>query len=204
MPYYKKVNGWIHKNTGWKTFKHCCGAMEGFMDAFIESGFDFGQIERCAIQAGFPKKLAKICGFQAIRAIGDNPLMQIALLKRGVTIDRIAKKINQLLEAKGPKGKPDNLAQARVLETSIKLLNVAPPTRISIDKTEKRELTLSEEDRKKIEQIKGIKFIDVEPEPDGISMPEPEPNAGDPDNHPGEGPEGPVLAEEGSERPVLF
>jgi hypothetical protein len=40
MPYYKKVNGWIHKNTGWKTFKHCCGAMEGFMDAFIESGFD--------------------------------------------------------------------------------------------------------------------------------------------------------------------
>jgi hypothetical protein len=39
-PYYKKVNGWIHRNTGWKTFKHCCGAIESFMEAFIESGFD--------------------------------------------------------------------------------------------------------------------------------------------------------------------
>ncbi len=40
MPYYKKVNGWIHRNTKWKTFKHCCGAIEEFMEAFIESGFD--------------------------------------------------------------------------------------------------------------------------------------------------------------------
>ena len=39
-PYFKKVNGWIHANTGWKTFKHCCGAVESFMDAFIDSGFD--------------------------------------------------------------------------------------------------------------------------------------------------------------------
>jgi hypothetical protein len=40
LPYYKKVNGWIHKNTGWKTFKHSCGAVETLMDLFIESGFD--------------------------------------------------------------------------------------------------------------------------------------------------------------------
>lgn len=39
-PYYKKVNGWIHANTSWKTFKHCCGAVESFMEAFIDSGFD--------------------------------------------------------------------------------------------------------------------------------------------------------------------
>lgn len=39
-PYYKKVNDWIHSNTGWATFKHCCGAIENFMEAFIESGFD--------------------------------------------------------------------------------------------------------------------------------------------------------------------
>ncbi len=39
-PYYRKVNGWIHQNTSWKTFKHCCGAVETFMEAFIESGFD--------------------------------------------------------------------------------------------------------------------------------------------------------------------
>ena len=40
MPYYKKINNWIHKNTTWKTFKHSCGAVESFMELFIESGFD--------------------------------------------------------------------------------------------------------------------------------------------------------------------
>jgi len=39
-PYYKKVNDWIHKHTSWKTFKHCCGAVENFMSHFIASGFD--------------------------------------------------------------------------------------------------------------------------------------------------------------------
>jgi len=40
LPYYRKVNDWIHQNTNWKTFKHSCGAVESLMDNFIESGFD--------------------------------------------------------------------------------------------------------------------------------------------------------------------
>jgi len=40
LPYYKKVNDWIHQNTNWKTFKHSCGAVETLMSHFIESGFD--------------------------------------------------------------------------------------------------------------------------------------------------------------------
>ena len=40
LPYYKKVNDWIHKNTGWKTFKHSCGSIISLLDLFIESGFD--------------------------------------------------------------------------------------------------------------------------------------------------------------------
>lgn len=40
LPYYKKINGWIHDNTGWKTFKHSCGAVADFMPLFIEAGFD--------------------------------------------------------------------------------------------------------------------------------------------------------------------
>jgi uroporphyrinogen-III decarboxylase len=39
-PYYRKMNNWIHKHTSWKTFKHSCGAVEPFMEAFIASGFD--------------------------------------------------------------------------------------------------------------------------------------------------------------------
>lgn len=40
LPYYKKVNDWIHEHTQWKTFKHSCGAVETFMDGFIRAGFD--------------------------------------------------------------------------------------------------------------------------------------------------------------------
>jgi hypothetical protein len=39
-PYYRQVNGWIHANTGWKTFKHCCGAAEPLLKSFIDCGFD--------------------------------------------------------------------------------------------------------------------------------------------------------------------
>ncbi len=40
LPYYKKINDWIHENTNWKTFKHSCGAVEPFINSFIEAGFD--------------------------------------------------------------------------------------------------------------------------------------------------------------------
>ncbi len=40
VPYYKKINNWIHEHTSWKTFKHSCGAVEPFINTFIESGFD--------------------------------------------------------------------------------------------------------------------------------------------------------------------
>jgi uroporphyrinogen-III decarboxylase len=40
LPYYKKVNDWIHNHTTWKTFKHSCGAVEPFINSFIEAGFD--------------------------------------------------------------------------------------------------------------------------------------------------------------------
>ena len=39
-PYYRKINHWIHEHTQWKTFKHSCGAVEPFMEHFIDSGFD--------------------------------------------------------------------------------------------------------------------------------------------------------------------
>ncbi|PWE00591.1 uroporphyrinogen decarboxylase family protein [Marinilabilia rubra] len=40
VPYYQRINNWIHENTPWKTFKHSCGAVETFMSHFIDSGFD--------------------------------------------------------------------------------------------------------------------------------------------------------------------
>ncbi len=40
LPYYQKMNNWIHEHTTWKTMKHSCGAVEPFMEHFIKAGFD--------------------------------------------------------------------------------------------------------------------------------------------------------------------
>ncbi|GAP72672.1 hypothetical protein SAMD00024442_4_18 [Candidatus Symbiothrix dinenymphae] len=39
-PAYRKINDWVHKNTQWKTFKHCCGAIVPLLDTLIDIGFD--------------------------------------------------------------------------------------------------------------------------------------------------------------------
>ena len=40
MPHHKRINDWIHANTHWKTFIHCCGSIMPLIPLFIESGFD--------------------------------------------------------------------------------------------------------------------------------------------------------------------
>lgn len=39
-PYYKRVNDWVHENTGWKTFYHSCGSVVDYLDDFVEMGMD--------------------------------------------------------------------------------------------------------------------------------------------------------------------
>jgi hypothetical protein len=60
FPYYKMVNDWVHKNTGWKTFKHSCGAVEPLIESFIEAGFDIlnpVQVTAAGMEAARLKKL---------------------------------------------------------------------------------------------------------------------------------------------------
>ncbi len=40
LPYYARINAWIHGHTSWKTFKHSCGAIEPLIPSIIEAGFD--------------------------------------------------------------------------------------------------------------------------------------------------------------------
>ncbi len=40
LPYQQMVNGWIHENTGWKTFMHSCGSIVPLLDLIVEAGFD--------------------------------------------------------------------------------------------------------------------------------------------------------------------
>ena len=58
LPYYRRINQWIHRNTRWKTFKHSCGAIEPFINAFIEAGFDILNPVQCSA-AGMDPELLK-------------------------------------------------------------------------------------------------------------------------------------------------
>ena len=58
-PSYRKINDWVHRNTSWKTFKHCCGAIVPLLDALIECGFDIinpVQINAAGMDPEFLKK----------------------------------------------------------------------------------------------------------------------------------------------------
>jgi hypothetical protein len=66
MPYYRRVNGWIHENTRWKTFKHSCGAVEKFLPSFIEAGFDILNPVQCSAAGMEPEHLKKAYGDQLV------------------------------------------------------------------------------------------------------------------------------------------
>jgi uroporphyrinogen-III decarboxylase len=58
MTHYKKMNDWIHEHTGWKTFKHSCGAVEEFIPHFAESGFDILNPVQCSAR-GMSEEILK-------------------------------------------------------------------------------------------------------------------------------------------------
>jgi len=58
LPRYKRINDWIHQHTTWKTFKHSCGAIEGFLPNIIESGFDIINPVQCSAK-GMDARLLK-------------------------------------------------------------------------------------------------------------------------------------------------
>ncbi|KPK84353.1 MAG: hypothetical protein AMJ81_05805 [Phycisphaerae bacterium SM23_33] len=39
-PHYKRLCGWIHAHTPWKTFLHSCGCVHGYIEHWIEAGVD--------------------------------------------------------------------------------------------------------------------------------------------------------------------
>jgi len=57
FPYYKRVNDWIHAHTGWKSFKHSCGAVFKFLPSFIEAGFDILNPVQCSAAGMDPGQL---------------------------------------------------------------------------------------------------------------------------------------------------
>lgn len=62
LPYYCRMNDWIHEHTQWKTFKHSCGAVETLIEGFIEAGFDILNPVQCSAAGMDPVKLKRRYG----------------------------------------------------------------------------------------------------------------------------------------------
>lgn len=62
LPYYQRLTGWIHRNTRWQVFKHSCGAVEKFLPAFIEAGFDIFNPVQCSAVGMDPEHLKRTYG----------------------------------------------------------------------------------------------------------------------------------------------
>ncbi len=66
LPYYKKINDWVHQNTDWKTFKHSCGSVRTLLPAMIESGFDIINPVQCSAANMDPVELKQEFGKQLV------------------------------------------------------------------------------------------------------------------------------------------
>ena len=62
LPYQKKVNGWIHQHTNWKTFMHCCGGIAPLLDCIVEAEFDILNPVQCSAAGMDARTLKKSHG----------------------------------------------------------------------------------------------------------------------------------------------
>ncbi|HYG36468.1 MAG TPA: uroporphyrinogen decarboxylase family protein [Clostridia bacterium] len=62
LPYQKRVNGWIHRHTPWKTFMHCCGGIVPLLDAIVEAEFDILNPVQCSAKGMDARTLKKNYG----------------------------------------------------------------------------------------------------------------------------------------------
>ena len=62
LPYYRKVNHWIHENTTWKTLKHTCGGIFPILPYLIEAEFDAVNPVQCSAEGMDPQTLKDTYG----------------------------------------------------------------------------------------------------------------------------------------------
>jgi hypothetical protein len=62
LPYQKRVNGWIHSHTPWKTFMHCCGGIAPLLDSVVEAEFDILNPVQCSAKGMDARALKKNYG----------------------------------------------------------------------------------------------------------------------------------------------
>jgi uroporphyrinogen-III decarboxylase len=62
LPFHKRMNDWVHANTTWKTFFHCCGSIYHLIPSFIEAGVDILNPVQCSAANMEPERLKREFG----------------------------------------------------------------------------------------------------------------------------------------------
>ena len=130
------------------------------MQEFARAGFDFEQLNDCAIKAGFKKsRFLRRQALQALRPFSGNQYLRAALLSQGIDFMKIASKIAEQIDAKNPDGTPDRISERWATEMAIKAHNALPSQKIEIEKHSTNEFILTDEVQ---ERIKRARIIEAE------------------------------------------
>jgi len=62
LPFHKRLNDLIHRESGWKTFMHSCGSVYKLIPHFIEAGFDILNPVQCSATDMEPRRLKQEFG----------------------------------------------------------------------------------------------------------------------------------------------
>lgn len=149
-----------------------------FISLWADKNFEPSAKSSCAIEAGYsPSAIQKRTTGKIITSLMQNKKMQKELKKAGVSMARLATKIDELLDAKhplSPTNKPDNFVQLKAAELGIRLHDAFAPTRVELDKRETKQIVLTAEVIHRLERFNSQRELmrtgetfDVRPEPPG-------------------------------------
>jgi len=65
-PHYARLCAWIHKNTKWKTYFHCCGSIRNLIGHLIEAGVDILNPVQTSAAGMDPDQLKRDFGKQIV------------------------------------------------------------------------------------------------------------------------------------------
>lgn len=117
-----------------------------FLESFCDANFDPAQKLACAESAGLGTgEHALMNTGRILKSLKKNERFQEALNRKNVNYDKLAEKLGELLDAESQfkDGRPDNFIQHKALETAIRVMDLNPAQKLSIDKTERHEIVMS-------------------------------------------------------------
>ena len=100
-PYYKKIFSWIHENTCWKVFFHCCGSIYKLIPILIDCGVDILNPVQCEATGMDPSRLKKEFGDKLVFWGGGIDTQTI--LAKG-TVDEVRQQVKERIKILSPEG----------------------------------------------------------------------------------------------------